>query len=134
MNNNFPHGGAMDTHFANMRSLIQVRFIVVFLYNEGLRTGRMCSPVLKGFRFLLLFQKLLQRARMKNTVRYIPPPPPVRGGGPPTPRLVSFKIEISRRRDRHTDRQTCLFGVLYNKWYIDHNFQINKNYKQQVIH
>lgn len=24
MNNNFPHGGAMDTHFANMRSLIQV--------------------------------------------------------------------------------------------------------------
>ena len=21
---NFPHGGAMDTHFANMRSLIQV--------------------------------------------------------------------------------------------------------------
>jgi len=29
MNNNFPHGGAMDTHFANMRSLIQVRCIVV---------------------------------------------------------------------------------------------------------
>lgn len=25
MNQNFPHGGAMDTHFANMRSLIQVR-------------------------------------------------------------------------------------------------------------
>lgn len=24
MNQNFPHGGAMDTHFANMRSLIQV--------------------------------------------------------------------------------------------------------------
>ena len=24
MNSNFPHGGAMDTHFANMRSLIQV--------------------------------------------------------------------------------------------------------------
>lgn len=24
MNNNFPHGGAMDTHFANMRSLIQI--------------------------------------------------------------------------------------------------------------
>lgn len=24
MCNNFPHGGAMDTHFANMRSLIQV--------------------------------------------------------------------------------------------------------------
>ncbi|XP_053445277.1 small G protein signaling modulator 1-like isoform X1 [Nycticebus coucang] len=23
MNQNFPHGGAMDTHFANMRSLIQ---------------------------------------------------------------------------------------------------------------
>ena len=23
--------------------------------------------------------------------------------------------------------------VLYNKWYIDHNFQITKNYKQQVI-
>ncbi len=25
MASNFPHGGAMDTHFANMRSLIQVR-------------------------------------------------------------------------------------------------------------
>lgn len=25
MNQNFPHGGAMDSHFANMRSLIQVR-------------------------------------------------------------------------------------------------------------
>lgn len=25
MNQNFPHGGAMDTHFANMRSLIQVK-------------------------------------------------------------------------------------------------------------
>lgn len=40
MNNNFPHGGAMDTHFANMRSLIQVRFFVVTLeprYNEGLK-------------------------------------------------------------------------------------------------
>lgn len=24
MSANFPHGGAMDTHFANMRSLIQV--------------------------------------------------------------------------------------------------------------
>ena len=24
MNQNVPHGGAMDTHFANMRSLIQV--------------------------------------------------------------------------------------------------------------
>ncbi|GAB5579265.1 small G protein signaling modulator 1 isoform X3 [Prionailurus iriomotensis] len=24
MNQNFPHGGAMDTHFANMRSLIQI--------------------------------------------------------------------------------------------------------------
>ena len=24
MTRNFPHGGAMDTHFANMRSLIQV--------------------------------------------------------------------------------------------------------------
>ncbi|RXM90821.1 Small G protein signaling modulator 1 [Acipenser ruthenus] len=24
MNHNFPHGGAMDTHFANMRSLIQI--------------------------------------------------------------------------------------------------------------
>ena len=24
MSCNFPHGGAMDTHFANMRSLIQV--------------------------------------------------------------------------------------------------------------
>ncbi len=24
MSNNFPHGGAMDQHFANMRSLIQV--------------------------------------------------------------------------------------------------------------
>lgn len=24
MNQNFPHGGAMDSHFANMRSLIQV--------------------------------------------------------------------------------------------------------------
>ncbi|CAB1447752.1 unnamed protein product [Pleuronectes platessa] len=24
MNNNFPHGGAMDSHFANMRSLIQI--------------------------------------------------------------------------------------------------------------
>ena len=24
MNSNFPHGGAMDVHFANMRSLIQV--------------------------------------------------------------------------------------------------------------
>ena len=104
----------MDTHFANMRSLIQVRFIVVFLYNEGLRTGRMCSPVLKGFRFLLLFQKLLQRARMKNTVRYIPPPPPVRGGGPPTPRLVSFKIEISRRRDRQTDRHVYLESCTIN--------------------
>ena len=28
MNHNFPHGGAMDTHFANMRSLIQVRSAV----------------------------------------------------------------------------------------------------------
>lgn len=27
MNQNFPHGGAMDSHFANMRSLIQVSFI-----------------------------------------------------------------------------------------------------------
>ena len=35
--------------------------------------------------------------------------------------------------DRQTDRQTGLFGVLYNKQYIDHNFQITKNYKQQVI-
>lgn len=26
MNQNFPHGGAMDSHFANMRSLIQVKF------------------------------------------------------------------------------------------------------------
>ena len=25
MSSNFPHGGAMDTHFANMRSLIQVK-------------------------------------------------------------------------------------------------------------
>lgn len=25
MSQNFPNGGAMDTHFANMRSLIQVR-------------------------------------------------------------------------------------------------------------
>lgn len=25
MNQNFPHGGAMDSHFANMRSLIQVK-------------------------------------------------------------------------------------------------------------
>lgn len=24
MTSNFPHGGAMDTHFANMRSLIQI--------------------------------------------------------------------------------------------------------------
>ena len=36
--------------------------------------------------------------------------------------------------DRQTDRQTCLFGVLYNKWYIDHNFQITKNCKQQKIY
>ena len=28
MNNNFPHGGAMDTHFANMRSLIQVSVVI----------------------------------------------------------------------------------------------------------
>ena len=32
-----------------------------------------------------------------------------------------------------TDRQTCLFGVLYNKQYVNHNFQITKNYKQHVI-
>ena len=31
MNNNFPHGGAMDTHFANMRSLIQVRHLLYSL-------------------------------------------------------------------------------------------------------
>lgn len=29
MNQNFPHGGAMDSHFANMRSLIQVRTRVI---------------------------------------------------------------------------------------------------------
>lgn len=29
MNQNFPHGGAMDSHFANMRSLIQVRTHVI---------------------------------------------------------------------------------------------------------
>ena len=28
MSSNFPHGGAMDTHFANMRSLIQVALMV----------------------------------------------------------------------------------------------------------
>lgn len=38
MNQNFPHGGAMDSHFANMRSLIQVKcaktnrlFVFVFV-------------------------------------------------------------------------------------------------------
>uniref|UniRef100_A0A3P8U835 Small G protein signaling modulator 1 n=1 Tax=Amphiprion percula TaxID=161767 RepID=A0A3P8U835_AMPPE len=31
MNQNFPHGGAMDTHFANMRSLIQLLFFHIFL-------------------------------------------------------------------------------------------------------
>ena len=35
--------------------------------------------------------------------------------------------------DRQTDRHV-LFGVLYNKWNIDHNFQITKNYKQQKIY
>ncbi|KAM3867524.1 small G protein signaling modulator 1 [Diretmus argenteus] len=30
MNHNFPHGGAMDTHFANMRSLIQILDSEVF--------------------------------------------------------------------------------------------------------
>ena len=40
MSKNFPHGGAMDTHFANMRSLIQVRNIldrdgdVVWCFNK----------------------------------------------------------------------------------------------------
>lgn len=38
MSQNFPNGGAMDTHFANMRSLIQVG---VFL-----RTQRMLVPLL----------------------------------------------------------------------------------------
>ena len=37
MNNNFPHGGAMDTHFANMRSLIQVR---EFLKKNSLLTSK----------------------------------------------------------------------------------------------
>ena len=31
MSKNFPHGGAMDTHFANMRSLIQVGAGMIFL-------------------------------------------------------------------------------------------------------
>ena len=31
-----------------------------------------------------------------------------------------------------TDRETCLFGVLYKRQYVDYNFQISKNYKQQV--
>lgn len=35
MNQNFPHGGAMDTHFANMRSLIQVRGGQIPLKPEG---------------------------------------------------------------------------------------------------
>ena len=44
-----------------------------------------------------------------------------------------FARQTDRQTDRWTDRQTCLFGVSYNKYYIDHNFQITKNYKQQVI-
>jgi hypothetical protein len=35
MNHNFPHGGAMDTHFANMRSLIQVKSAVPHTWCPG---------------------------------------------------------------------------------------------------
>ena len=42
--------------------------------------------------------------------------------------MANFFIS-ARQTDRHV-----LFGVLYNKWYINHNFQITKNYKQQKIY
>lgn len=35
MNQNFPHGGAMDSHFANMRSLIQVNTLTVCAQMHG---------------------------------------------------------------------------------------------------
>lgn len=34
MNQNFPHGGAMDSHFANMRSLIQVPYTCMYTHNH----------------------------------------------------------------------------------------------------
>lgn len=35
MSQNFPNGGAMDTHFANMRSLIQVRSVTALGHSTG---------------------------------------------------------------------------------------------------
>lgn len=34
MSQNFPNGGAMDTHFANMRSLIQVSLFEFYLKED----------------------------------------------------------------------------------------------------
>ena len=39
MSSNFPHGGAMDQHFANMRSLIQVRHMLRFMFSLILSDG-----------------------------------------------------------------------------------------------
>ena len=50
----------------------------------------------------------------------------------PTPWwLVSHRNTC--KSPRQTDIQTFLFGVLYKKQYVDNNFQITENYKQQVI-
>lgn len=45
MNQNFPHGGAMDSHFANMRSLIQVLTRVLKNNTVGAR-ARQLQPLL----------------------------------------------------------------------------------------
>ena len=37
-----------------------------------------------------------------------------------------------RQTDRQTDRHVFIWGLIQRK-YIDYNFQISKNYKQQVI-
>lgn len=47
MNQNFPHGGAMDTHFANMRSLIQVRVPGMGMVAPHTQEGKL---VLEGLR------------------------------------------------------------------------------------
>lgn len=47
MNQNFPHGGAMDTHFANMRSLIQVRVPGTGVTPPHIQGGKL---VLEGLR------------------------------------------------------------------------------------
>jgi hypothetical protein len=71
MSQNFPNGGAMDTHFANMRSLIQVRSAAT----HGLVTGKCWAcpspPGRLGSMPKMSFTYKLNFFHFKDTVIYV---------------------------------------------------------------